>query len=194
MSERKATPNVWLTLAAGGVLGIICLACLALAALAVLAPARRAGLPVTGGLPSQQNSPSPTQPPGENSGYGAEARLRLAGCNQAFHTFFMLVQAGAGDPAVQPALEQAVADFREQCALLSSLPTAPPRYADVDRWLKLAATEVDPAADLLAQALEARTDLLYGPAGERLARFITYIAHAEAALSQMEDFKEARVE
>lgn len=181
---------------------LACALCLALAVMFVetqLAPPAQVQVevPVTG---AETPTPSPTltaPPVPERSpvqiltpadDYGVEAELRLALCDEAFEHFFILQHLAAMDPGLirnnewRTDAEDAVEIFQRDCALAEGLPDAPSVYSEVDHWMRLAATEVDPAAEKFAIAVDQKQSDGLFETSIHLARFFEYTAHAHAAM------------
>jgi hypothetical protein len=130
--------------------------------------------------------------------YPDEAAQRLGLCSEAFHTFFILEQTAFHNPEMvstdryQAEAGSAMQAFREACLPLGQMPSAPNAYRDVDRWLKLAAGEVAPAADtfnaVLADEKDAAASL--DRALDHMMRFIEYTNRAHDLLRRLDRRKQ----
>lgn len=177
-------------------------ACLVLAMLAQ--PLARAvpNVPVTGGsLP-----PAPTLTPGgepvlrlsEGVGlsYKEIAAARIHECTMAFHEFFILERMATNHPDMVSSdswrsdAQIAMDDFESGCAPLGTLPDAPHAYAEADRWLKLAAGEVNSASTRFALLIEDSDAAHIEVIGEHVMKFLEFTHNAELIIDRLEERKE----
>lgn len=160
-------------------------------------------MPVTGGptatppvilTPTLDEQPAPDQP--RSSDYGLEVEMRLSLCSEAFQHFFVIqhlvnMQPGlVGDDGWRTDAQDAVAVFQRDCALDEDLPQAPAAYSEVDRWMRLAATEVDPAAESFASVLDSQALDGLSTTSDHLERFYVYTMHAEEAIRLIRNRRE----
>lgn len=211
-SRTSVRRRVFLTLS----ILLNCLVCLGvgLAALHVLAPPPLVSapieLPVTGGDPAADPTPAPDDPtpsptPGQGFAspatplaqtYHDAAAERLSICMASFHDFFLMEELAAQQPDIlknnswNEDVTRVMTAFRTDCEPLGSLPDAPTGYAEMDRWLKLAAGEVTQAADSFAAALQNQRSADLSGVTTHLMRFVHYAQNAEDILSSMEERRE----
>src|SRR5512133_2600673 len=213
MASRTAVRRrVFLTLS----LLFNCLVCLGVGfvALHVMTPqaflSAPVELPVTGGDPpldptTAPDDPTPSPPPDKDFGgpslpltqtYREAAVDRLSICMSAFHDFFLMEELAAQQPEIlkndawTKDVTRAMNAFRSDCEPLGSLPDAPAGYAEMDRWLKLAAGEVTQAADSFAAAMQNQPSADLGGVAKHLMRFVHYAQNAEDILSSLEERRE----
>ncbi len=157
---------------------LACMGLMVYALIPMIYQARAVSIPVTGGDPSRTPvtkavPASPTakaaqvgstatpqrQPPSEQQ-YVDAAKQSLDTCTGSFQQYFLLQQMAIDNPDVfsddtwRSEATAAMNSFHDDCQALGKLPDAPPAYADVDHWLKLAAGEVDPATTSFSAALQ----------------------------------------
>lgn len=197
---------------------LVCIGCLALAFVSQRIYQRQKGaspVPITGEEFVPPNQPLPALPRATDPGpapqheeplppalaYRSEVDRVLAACYPAFHQFYLFEEVMVSEPAIMGSdrwvaeAQDAADTFQTDCQALGDLPDAPVYYAEVDRWLKMAAGEVAPAAESFARALGSREAARtqreeMRRAIEHMMNFIEYTHNAEAALSSMDDRRE----
>jgi hypothetical protein len=114
----------------------------------------------------------------------------------AFHDFFLIEQVAIHEPelirnnAWRDQAAGAMFVFQRDCSPLGSLPPAPSAYDEADRWLKLAAGEVDSASSRFDTMLvENDSEQITEIAGHML-RFIEFTHNAERIIDFLEERKE----
>lgn len=172
--------------------------------LALLLPAlQQPSVPLTGaGLPHAPTltpdllhkmtpEPAPSLAPGLT--YKEVAATHLRSCSPAFHDVLLLEEAAHHTPNFDPDalwredIAQAMALFQQDCSPLGALPAAPASYDEADRWLKLAAGEVDSAAEAFAGMLAQDDFSRIGALAEQLYKFAEYTQNAETIIDRLED-------
>ncbi len=124
------------------------------------------------------------------------AQQSLETCTSSFHDYFVLEQLAVNQPDVftddtwRSDVTDAMQAFREDCQKLGTLPTAPSAYAEIDHWLKLAAGEVGPSTDSLANAINHDQVDQFQASVEHLLKFVDYIHNAEGAMEGINQRKE----
>lgn len=120
--------------------------------------------------------------------YGLEAEMRLSLCSDAFQNFFVIQHLAAMEPGLirndgwRSDADDAVTIFQRDCTLAESLPKAPVVYTEVDHWMRLASTEVNPAAQTFALAIQDERPEGLHESAVHLERFFQYIVNAEEAI------------
>lgn len=155
-------------------------------------------LPVTGGDGTGQRRTqlAPLLPAVPGKIYRLEAEHRLELCSSSFSSVFDLERMATRRPDMLESprwikqTQQAMQDFQQDCGELGSMPTAPSAYAEVDHWLKMAASEVEPVSERLGKVLDKHDPLDLLGAMDHMTRFITYTHNARSALDGMQDRKE----
>jgi hypothetical protein len=191
-----------------------CLACLGLmvfAAAPLFHQTRAVDIPVTGNDPTLPAGPqaSPTQKPSQAAGtqqpegtplpglqFLKAVRQSLESCSGSFQEYFLLEELAVDHPDVFQSKKwrtdatNAMNLFHEDCQTLGTLPDAPPAYAEVDHWLKLAAGEVEPATTSFSAALEKQEAGQFQISIKHMLMFVDYIHNAEGAMNGMLQRKE----
>lgn len=194
---------IWVPLAA-------CAACLVVA-LVALPSMDNPLLPVTGGRapvhdipvaptltpgPTRQPEPAPVVPPNTIFSYKEEALSRLADCSSAFHDFFLIEQLALHQPEMiqeenwRSQASTAMQFFEHDCAPLGEMQDVPTAYGEVDRWLKLAAGEVDSASGVFHDMLDAQDMRQIGVITDHMLRFIEFTHNAESIIDRLERRKQ----
>lgn len=162
-------------------------------------------IPVTGddatqsptqGAPSQAATPQADgkQRPGPE--FANKAASQLEACSEAFRNYFLLEQLAIDNPDIfqnedwRSDTTSAMHSFEDDCQTLGKLPAAPPAYAEVEHWLKLAASEVEPATASFSAALEKEQVGQFQNSIRHMIRFVDYIHNAESAMDSMRSRKE----
>ncbi len=179
---------------------LICLLEVGLFTFQTLVPPPQRSLPVTGGGAGVTQPPRenliPAHPPAAGADYRQEMEDRLSTCMVSFHEFFLLQELATRRNDIfstetwRKDGSQAMDAFLRDCEQLGELPSAPPIYTEVDRWLKLAADEVSPAADSFRDALgqdgpDGLTDSM-----SHLIHFIEFTRNAQSALYNLKNRRE----
>jgi len=124
--------------------------------------------------------------------YKEEAVLRLRTCGESFHAFFVLEQFAIHQPELAASAEwqrdaaRTMDAFRDDCLPLGAMPFVPNAYQDVDRWMKLAAGEVSPAADGFAVLLDSGGSERQDEVIDHLLRFIEYTRKAQDLIDRLD--------
>lgn len=183
------------------------LACAACLVFTTVQPALfNPSIPVTGRDPLAPPTPSPGESPFPAPDHPApavpglpyreEALLRLNMCTDSFHAFFMIEQTAIHQPDLanasgwQEDAARTVEGFREDCQPLGAISTVPTAYEDVDRWLKLAAAEVAPAADSFSAMLDSASASHQDDALDHLLRFMEYTRKAQDLMERLDRRKQ----
>lgn len=160
-------------------------------------------VPVTGADPQLAVTPESTAAPSDQvpspllgQTYREAAVDHLTTCMSSFHDFFIMEELAAHQPDVlqndtwQTDVTQTMNSFREDCEKLGSLPDAPASFTELDRYLKLAASEVGPATDSFTSAMKSQQASDLRGSIRHMMRFVEYTQNAEAILSGMEQRRE----
>ena len=170
-----------------------------------------APMPVTG---SRALPPAPTLTPGTNRAerfvppqpdeaqpglslpYKEIITTSISDCTIAFHEFFILERMAVNRPEMiisetwREEAQAALHVFQQGCAQLGTLPDAPSAYVEADRWLKLAAGEIDTVSlrfDALMDDNDADQITLIST---HMMKFLEYTRNAEIIIERLEERKE----